>query len=47
VATPPTDDELAGTDGSQAKVPSNPDKGKDAVLKIGYGLIVHSAQAPH
>jgi carboxyl-terminal processing protease len=41
VATPPTDEELAGTDGSVAKVPSNPDKGKDAVLKIGYGLLVH------
>jgi carboxyl-terminal processing protease len=45
VVTPPTDEELAGTDGSQAKVPPNPDKGKDAVLKIGYGLIVHPQAA--
>jgi carboxyl-terminal processing protease len=45
VVTPPTDDELAGTDGSVAKVPTNPDKGKDAVLKIGYGLILHPQAA--
>jgi carboxyl-terminal processing protease len=39
------DAEAEASGGSVAKVPVDPEKGSDEVLKVGYGVLVHAGQA--